>query len=109
MAKASNPYLTSAGHVSDEEQSLVRVHGDTIVHLLAQTAAVLLRHSLGHRHGGHSAGLRAANLPPRGVPGLRQVLSDLGGLPRAGFPDDNQDLVVVDGLREENRINGRRR
>lgn len=78
------------------------ITGLGIFYLLAQTAAVLLRHSLGHRHGGHTAGLRAADLPPHGIPGLRQVLGDLCGLSRAGFPNNNQDLVVVDGLRKEN-------
>lgn len=36
-------------------------------HLLSQTATILLRDSLGHRHGGDTTGLRTTNLPPGGV------------------------------------------
>lgn len=66
--------------------------------LLSQTAAVLLRDSLRHRHGGHTARLRAADLPSGRVTRLCQVLGDLSGFPRAGLSDDDQDLVVVNGL-----------
>ena len=72
-----------------------------MTHFLAQTAAVLLRDSLGHRHGGYTTRLRAADLPPGGVTCLRQVLSDLGGLTRTRFSNYNQDLIVVDGLSRE--------
>lgn len=70
----------------------------TTSHLLTQTAPVLLGHPLGHGHGGHSTGLRAADLAPSGVAGLRQVLSDLRGLTGARLSDDDQDLIVVNGL-----------
>ncbi|KAF3853912.1 hypothetical protein F7725_014600 [Dissostichus mawsoni] len=49
----------------------------------------LLYDPLGHGHGGHTTGLRAADLPPGGVAGLRQVLSDLCGLTRPCFADYN--------------------
>ena len=72
--------------------------GLDITHLLPQTATVFLRDSFGHRHGGHTAGLGAADLAPGGVARLGQILGDLGGLAGARLPDHNQDLVVVDGL-----------
>lgn len=79
----------------------VCVQIEKMTHFLAQTAAVLLRDSLGHRHGGYATRLRAADLPPGGVTRLRQVLSDLGGLTRTRFSDYNQDLIIVDGLSRE--------
>lgn len=69
-----------------------------ITHLLAETATVLFRDSLGHGHGCHTTGLSAADLPPSGVACLGQVLSDLGGFPRASLSNNNQDLVIVDSL-----------
>lgn len=75
-----------------------------MTHFLAQTAAVLLRDSLGHRHGGYATRLRAADLPPGGVTRLRQVLSDLGGLTGPRLSDNNQDLVVMNGLWRINRM-----
>lgn len=69
-----------------------------MTHLLSQTAAVLLRHSLGHRHGGDTTGLRTANLPSGGVTRLCQVLSNLSGLTRTRLSDDDQNLVVVNSL-----------
>lgn len=72
--------------------------GGRHTHLLAQAAAVLLGHPLGHRHGGDTAWLGAANLAAGGVPRLCQVLRDLGGLSRTGLPDHYQNLVVVDSL-----------
>lgn len=74
-------------------------------HLLSQTAAVLLRDPLGHRHSSHTTGLRAADLPPGGVTGLRQVLSDLCGFPRSRLSDHNQDLVIVNSLQQVNMVN----
>ena len=62
-----------------------------------ESAAKLLRHSLGHRHSGHSPGLSAANLPPGREPGLCYVLSHLGGLAGPGLAHHDQDLVIVDG------------
>ena len=69
-----------------------------ISHLLSETATVLLRDSLGHRHGGYTTRLRAADLSPGGVTRLRQVLSDLCGLTGPRLSNNNQDLVVMDGL-----------
>ncbi|KAF3853914.1 hypothetical protein F7725_014602 [Dissostichus mawsoni] len=63
-----------------------------------ETDAVLLRDPLGHGHGGHTTGLCAADLPPGGVAGLRQVLSDLRGLTGPCLSNHNQDLVVMNSL-----------
>ena len=81
-------------------------------HLLAETATVLLRDPLGHRHGGDPPGLRAADLPPGCVAGLSQVLSDLRGLSGARLSHHDQDLIVVDSLSGDTTtllVSGRKR
>lgn len=75
--------------------------------LLAKTATVLFRDSLGHRHGRYTTGLSAADLPPCCVAGLSQILSDLGGLSRTSLSNHNQDLVVMNSLRWKKSTNKR--
>lgn len=72
-------------------------------HFLSQTAAVLLRDSLGDGHGGDTTGLRAADLPSGGVTCFCQVLRDLRGLTRARLSNDDENLVVVNSLQQISR------
>lgn len=64
------------------------------LYLLSEVGADLLADSLGHAHGSHSSGLSATHHAVSGVAILVQVLGQLGGLPTAGFPNNNHYAVV---------------
>ena len=70
-------------------------------HLLSQPTTELLRDALGDRHGCDTTRLSTPDLPPHREAALRQILGDLGCLPRPCLPDNYQDLVVVDRLGEK--------
>ena len=61
-------------------------------HLLAQATANFLGYALGNAHGSHTARLRTANAPARGVARLSQVLRHLRGLAAARLADHHQHL-----------------
>ncbi|CAN0064684.1 unnamed protein product, partial [Ectocarpus sp. 8 AP-2014] len=51
---------------------------------------VFFRHTLGHRHGRHTAGLRAPDDAAAREPHLRHVLRHLGRLAGTGLSDHHQ-------------------
>ena len=71
---------------------------DLTTHLLPHDAAKLLGDSLGHRHGGHTTRLSAADLASDGEPLLGNVLCDLRGLPTASLTNHYEHLVVLHSL-----------
>mmetsp|Transcript_59581 Transcript_59581/g.172567 ORF Transcript_59581/g.172567 Transcript_59581/m.172567 type:complete len:262 (-) Transcript_59581:1302-2087(-) len=73
---------------------------DRVTDLLAQTTAELLCDALRNRHGSHAPWLCTTDDSTRSIPGLGHVLSDLGRLAAAGLANDNEHLVVMDGLQQ---------
>uniref|UniRef100_A0A8R7K0H9 Uncharacterized protein n=1 Tax=Triticum urartu TaxID=4572 RepID=A0A8R7K0H9_TRIUA len=89
-------------HVLDHR--LVRgavLEPDGVADLVPELDAQLLRHPRRHAHGRHAPRLRARDLLPLGrVPSLVEVLRYLRGLAGAGLSDDDQHLVLLDGLEQ---------
>ena len=95
-------YETTARTQYGQYEYRVRTSASTTMrertYLLSETTAVLLRHALCHRHGGHTTWLCAANLAARRITTLGHVLRDLCGFTATRFSDNNQQLIVMNRL-----------
>lgn len=88
------------------------VHGSALgpTHLLTEVSPHLFTDSLGHRHGGHTAGLGASDHPIVRVAVFMQVLGQLCGLSTPCLPNHDHDAVVSargEETGESARVEGR--